>query len=326
MPTNPTPGTIAGQGAPIAATLITWGGTIAMVPGPDGAGTLVPGDAGHVVALVDELASASSTVRVTAHVEGPTSDSAEADATSLSALVLAVGAAAAAGPVLITHGTDTLSFAAGVLAASLRPVRPIVLTGATSPLGTAGSDAEDNVGAAVSGLGALPPGVWVVFASAEPTRVVVLQGGYATKRTDQPGGFGDIGDTPYGYLVDGTLLVQGAVRPRGVLPARAGGPVRVEWVWPGWLSAGRTPRAAGAATVYVLYPCATAPGVVLDAMEAELAAGTRVIAATRAGTSAAAYQSTLRLESLGVERSTLPLELVLAALLRPADQGAPLPG
>jgi L-asparaginase len=113
-------------------------------------------------------------------------------------LVAAVRAAASVGPVLITHGTDTLSFAAAILAASLNPAWPVILTGATSPLYTEGSDAAVNIGAALAGANELPPGVWVVFATRDQTRAVVLQGGYAVKRSDQPGDFQDIRDEPFG--------------------------------------------------------------------------------------------------------------------------------
>jgi L-asparaginase len=317
--------TIPNAGVPVATTLITWGGTITMVPAPKGDNTLVPGDAGHVVALVDELTSASSAIQVTTHVEGPTSDSAEADRTSLYELVAAVRAAASVGPVLITHGTDTLSFAAAILAASLNPAWPVILTGATSPLYTEGSDAAVNIGAALAGANELPPGVWVVFATRDQTRAVVLQGGYAVKRSDQPGDFQDIRDEPFGYIVNGILLAQGMIRTQEVLPDRSTGPVRVEVIWPGWTSAGQPLIGANATIVYVLYPCATAPAAVLNSMTAELANGHRVLATTFAGTGSSTYPSTIRLSRLGVERSTLPLELVLAALLRPTEPSSPPP-
>jgi hypothetical protein len=243
----------------------------------------------------------------------------------LTALVESVSPAVATGPVLITHGTDTLSFAAGLLAVSLAPRWPVILTGATTPLGTPGSDATLNLSAALAGLDTLPAGVWVVFATQDARRAIVLQGGYATKRTARQGGFGDIGDEPYGYLDDGKLLVQGALRPSPVLPMRSSGPVHVELVWPGWEPSLEPGCAPDRTVVYVLYACATAPSVVHKAIAAELAASTRVLVVTWSGTAAASYQSTVQLAALGAEPSTLPFELVLAALVRPAAPAYPAP-
>jgi L-asparaginase len=63
--------------------------------------------------------------------------------------------------VVITHGTDTMTDSAGVLA----PIsgKTIVLTGALSPARFAESDATFNIGMAFAAVQSLPPGVYVAM-------------------------------------------------------------------------------------------------------------------------------------------------------------------
>ena len=63
--------------------------------------------------------------------------------------------------VLVTHGTDTMTETARMLAEI--PDKTIVLTGAMSPARFAASDATFNVGCAVGAVQSLPPGVYVVM-------------------------------------------------------------------------------------------------------------------------------------------------------------------
>jgi L-asparaginase len=63
--------------------------------------------------------------------------------------------------VVITHGTDTMTDSASVLAAV--PGKTIVLTGALSPARFAESDATFNLGMAFAAVQALPPGVYVAM-------------------------------------------------------------------------------------------------------------------------------------------------------------------
>lgn len=67
-----------------------------------------------------------------------------------------------AGPVVITHGTDTMAYTGAALTQALAGwPHPVILTGAMRPLGTDG-DAEANLDLA---LGAQPgAGVWLAFA------------------------------------------------------------------------------------------------------------------------------------------------------------------
>jgi L-asparaginase len=63
--------------------------------------------------------------------------------------------------VVITHGTDTMTDSAGVLASISG--KTIVLTGALSPARFAESDATFNIGMAFAAVQSLPPGVYVAM-------------------------------------------------------------------------------------------------------------------------------------------------------------------
>jgi L-asparaginase len=63
--------------------------------------------------------------------------------------------------IVITHGTDTMTASAAVLAAI--PDKTIVLTGALSPARFTESDATFNIGMAFAAVQALPPGVYVAM-------------------------------------------------------------------------------------------------------------------------------------------------------------------
>ena len=62
---------------------------------------------------------------------------------------------------MITHGTDTMTDSALVLAAI--PGKTIVLTGALSPARFSDSDATFNIGMAFAAAQALPAGVYVTM-------------------------------------------------------------------------------------------------------------------------------------------------------------------
>jgi len=63
--------------------------------------------------------------------------------------------------IVITHGTDTMTASAVVLAAI--PDKTIVLTGALSPARFSDSDAPFNIGMAFAAAQSLPPGVYVAM-------------------------------------------------------------------------------------------------------------------------------------------------------------------
>lgn len=68
------------------------------------------------------------------------------------------------GPILITHGTDTLVETGLLLKANLPNLSvPIVMTGAMTPLGFEGSDGLQNLTESFLAARLLPPGVWLVM-------------------------------------------------------------------------------------------------------------------------------------------------------------------
>lgn len=78
---------------------------------------------------------------------------------------LLVAAAAREAPearVVVTHGTDTMTETAKVLAAEV-PGKTLVLTGALSPARFAETDAPFNLGMAFATAQVAPPGVWIAM-------------------------------------------------------------------------------------------------------------------------------------------------------------------
>jgi L-asparaginase len=127
--------------------LIHTGGTIGMRQGSDGLEPV----AGLVEAYVGERASVASF--------DPLLDSAAIGWREWNRLIDMIEMSD--GPVVITHGTDTMTYTGAALSQVLvgRPA-PIVLCGSMAPLGT-GGDAEANLDLA---LKADPgPGVWLAF-------------------------------------------------------------------------------------------------------------------------------------------------------------------
>ena len=79
-------------------------------------------------------------------------------------VLAAVRTAVAAGPVVITHGTDTMVDTGRLLKQRLHELKcPIVLTGAMTPLGFERSDGLQNLTESLFAARVLPPGVWIVM-------------------------------------------------------------------------------------------------------------------------------------------------------------------
>lgn len=78
------------------------------------------------------------------------------------ALIVHQCIAAAENQIVITHGTDTMSVTAGVLARSVKG-KTIVLTGAMIPYKFGSSDGFFNLGNALAFAQALPPGVYIAM-------------------------------------------------------------------------------------------------------------------------------------------------------------------
>jgi L-asparaginase len=76
----------------------------------------------------------------------------------------AVRAKVSDGPVVITHGTDTMVETGRLLKRRLPELRhPVVLTGAMTPLGFERSDGLQNLTESLFAARVLAPGVWIVM-------------------------------------------------------------------------------------------------------------------------------------------------------------------
>lgn len=78
------------------------------------------------------------------------------------ALISAAAREAPERRVVVTHGTDTMTDTAKVLAAEV-PGKTIVLTGALSPARFADTDAPFNLGMAFAAAQTCAPGVWIAM-------------------------------------------------------------------------------------------------------------------------------------------------------------------
>jgi L-asparaginase len=79
-------------------------------------------------------------------------------------VLAAVRTGAAAGPVVITHGTDTMVDTGRLLKQRLPELKyPIILTGAMTPLGFERSDGLQNLTESLFAARVLAPGVWIVM-------------------------------------------------------------------------------------------------------------------------------------------------------------------
>lgn len=133
------------------------GGTIGMAPGPEG---LAPAK-GIVERALEKLTPEG--LRLTLQVFDPLVDSAEIGAAHWNRLIsLTAGFQGQA--IIITHGTDTMSFTGAALAQALAGCPwPVILCGAMHPL-NAGGDAEANLALALDAAMQAAPGVWLAFA------------------------------------------------------------------------------------------------------------------------------------------------------------------
>lgn len=79
-------------------------------------------------------------------------------------ILSAVKAKIADGPVVITHGTDTMVITGRLLKNRLSAIHhPVVLTGAMTPLGFERSDGLQNLTESLFAARVLPAGVWIVM-------------------------------------------------------------------------------------------------------------------------------------------------------------------
>lgn len=139
----------------MAAILVLYtGGTIGMVAGPDG---LAPS-----VGLVEDALARLRPQGIVLEAFSPLLDSASIGALAWNRIVARVRRWA--GPVVVIHGTDTMTFTGAALSCALGGHDwPVILCGAMKPLGS-GGDAEANLALAIEAAGTAAPGVWLAFA------------------------------------------------------------------------------------------------------------------------------------------------------------------
>ncbi|MDO8883055.1 asparaginase domain-containing protein [Pseudotabrizicola sp.] len=134
------------------------GGTIGMVPGPDG---LQPG-AGVLEAALATLTPPGVTTRVEHFT--PLIDSANIRPSDWNHMLDRIDAWQGDG-VIIVHGTDTMAYTGAALSSALSDLRlPVILCGSMAPLNT-GGDAEANLSLALTSALTAPPEVWLAFAA-----------------------------------------------------------------------------------------------------------------------------------------------------------------
>lgn len=250
----------------------------------------------------------------------PPIDSADATPTHWEMIHAAISRSPAV-PVLLTHGTDTLSWTAAALAAAADRSHTVVVTGATVPLGEPGSDAPDNLAAALVAARELPVGIWVVFTSGPGTRASVFEGGFVRKVAPAGQSFVDTGGTPLGVVEHGRLRYLRPPRPALVLDKiPRHDEVALVHAWPGasWPDTAPAPL-----VVLGLYVCNTVPSTLITAVARWIAHGTTVIAAVdatsdRGTTSTAHYSSHAALREAGVLLyGGVSTEILTCAALRP---------
>lgn len=146
------------QGAKMSDLLVIYtGGTIGMVPGPNG---LSPGE-GVVEAALEE--TLGDRVKTTILRFNPLVDSANVGPKDWNRMLDLIEDWPGSG-VLIIHGTDTMAYTGAALSSALSVPRvPVVLCGSMVPLGQ-GGDAEENLSLALHTAQSAEPGVWLAFA------------------------------------------------------------------------------------------------------------------------------------------------------------------
>ncbi len=137
--------------------LIHTGGTIGMVPTPDG---LAP-QAGMVEAALEAMLP--SGITLIRHVFDPLLDSADVGPSHWNILLNVIRSHPDV-PVIVTHGSDTMSFTGAALSQALAgEARRVVLCGSMKPLGQ-NADAEGNLALAIGTALAPGAGVFLAFA------------------------------------------------------------------------------------------------------------------------------------------------------------------
>lgn len=183
------------------------------------------------------------------------------------------------GPVLVTHGTDTLGWTAAALAVTdVAADRPVVITGANVPFGDLNSDASNNLEAALTVCRQLEKGVWVVFAGTVDGPAVVIEGGFARKTLPDRSCITDVSGSPFAIVSAEVLVRHRRHRRAGLDPDGDGTSyshdVAVFRAWPGL----RLPEDPPADRIVVeLYDLSTGPDEVIETLSRWISQGSRVL-------------------------------------------------
>ncbi len=281
--------------------LITCGGTISMDSNDN---VRLPGSSDSLIDLVHSIRPDLE------HVSHSASDSSQFSPQDWRDISALVAERSSRGPVLVTHGTDTLAWTAAALALSGPFANPVVITGSNVPLGESGSDGPRNVGGALQTLRMIREGVWVVFGGEAGDPLHVIQAGFATKRFSTGRSLCDVSNTPFAVIEDGVFTQVGALRD--IEPVHTiNGPVHVEFVWPGW----RPIEVSEPNILLVVYHSATAHESVIEWARGLITQGHRVIAATQSQWNEQAYESSRAMIEAGIGITTLPLELAAVSMV-----------
>ncbi|ABI61312.1 L-asparaginase [Granulibacter bethesdensis] len=152
------------RSGPLSVLIVSTGGTIskryveatgALDPHPD-----------WLAALGPRLRLPQTEITMVQPVLKDSLDFTDADRDAVADAVF--GAESRFGGILVTHGTDTVRetmrhLEARVAAGKAVLTRPVVFTGAMAPLHIDGSDAVQNLSAALTALRLLPPGLHLAF-------------------------------------------------------------------------------------------------------------------------------------------------------------------
>ncbi len=253
-------------------TVITTGGTIAT--SDDGHGVLRPTRSG--ADLVAGLAPPGLDVVVT---DLMARDSAAMSPADWQSITTAVTAAADRGPVVLTHGTDSIEETALWLALSYRGDAPVVITGAQRSGAAADADGPTNLADALTVAtdpAAVGRGVLVCFAG----RILAPHGLHKASTTDV---------SCYSGAVVGTVGARtvrfDAAPPRPLLDRAPGTPPRVDIVaaYPGAdaVALAACVSAGAAAVVLEALGCGNAGPDLIEGVGAAVAAGVPVVVSTR---------------------------------------------
>ncbi|HEV8356084.1 MAG TPA: asparaginase [Gemmatimonadales bacterium] len=190
--------------------LLAAGGTIAMQRSAEAGGNVPALDGRGLVAIIGDL-GAAATVRVEDWDRSPAVHRGPAELWALRGRVAAlVAEAPPPAGIVITHGTDTLEEAAYLLARTVPPAVPVVLTGAMRTSSDADWDGPRNLRDAVrvaADAGSRGRGAMVVFAGK------ILDGREATKLDAfSPDAFGAPHGTPLGAVDGGGVRFSRVVR------------------------------------------------------------------------------------------------------------------